>query len=155
MPVTAIGLRNFMAFRDSKWLELRKLTLLLGRNSSGKTSLIRALRLLKQSLETNDPDQPLQFVVDGGLDAGSFDAVIHRSPAEGPPIEHIAESHPEDGASSKASPRSAPEEIEPVEGVPEFQKKVEKIEWSEPLSFMFRGSVPLYSLEHRWRAQYS
>lgn len=146
MPITAIALRNFMAFRDGEWLELRKLTLLLGRNSSGKTSLIRALRLLKQSLETNNPDQPLQFVVDGGLDVGSFDAVIHRAPEEVPPVEHIAEFQAEDGASSNAAPRSAPEEIEPVEGVPESQKEVEKIEWSEPLSFMFRGSVPLYSL---------
>lgn len=42
-----------MAFEDTGWIELRSITLLFGRNSSGKSVLIRALRLLKQSFENN------------------------------------------------------------------------------------------------------
>jgi len=53
MTVTAFRLENFMAFRDTGWIELRSITLLFGRNSSGKSVLIRALRLLKQSFENN------------------------------------------------------------------------------------------------------
>jgi len=53
MTVTAFRLENFMAFEDTGWLELRSITLLFGRNSSGKSVLIRALRLLKQSFENN------------------------------------------------------------------------------------------------------
>ena len=50
MTVDAFRLKNFMAFRDTGWIELRAITLLFGRNSSGKSAIIRALRLLKQSL---------------------------------------------------------------------------------------------------------
>lgn len=46
MSVKAIRLENFMAFSDTGWIELRPITLLFGRNSSGKSAIIRALRLL-------------------------------------------------------------------------------------------------------------
>jgi predicted ATPase len=51
VTVKAIRLENFMAFSDTDWLELRPITLLFGRNSSGKSVIIRALRLLRQSLD--------------------------------------------------------------------------------------------------------
>ena len=47
MTVQAIRLLNFMAFEDTGWIELRPITLLFGKNSSGKTAIIRALLLLK------------------------------------------------------------------------------------------------------------
>lgn len=52
MTVTAFRIQNFMGFEDSGWVELRPITLLFGRNSSGKSALIRALLLLRQSLGT-------------------------------------------------------------------------------------------------------
>ena len=58
MTVRAIRLKNFMAFEDTDWLELRPITLLFGRNSSGKSAVIRALRLLKQSLDAPDGRDP-------------------------------------------------------------------------------------------------
>lgn len=51
MTVTAFRVQNFMGFEDSGWIELKPITLLFGRNSSGKSALIRALLLLRQSLE--------------------------------------------------------------------------------------------------------
>lgn len=80
MPIDAFRLENFMAFEDTGWIELRKINLLLGRNSSGKTAIIRALRLLKQSHEANNSRQPLVFKAVGGIDVGFFNAILHQKP---------------------------------------------------------------------------
>lgn len=76
MSVKAIRLQNFMPFVDTGWIELRPITLLFGRNSSGKSAIIRALRLLKQSLTARG--QPLRFVTDHGVDLGSFRTAVHQ-----------------------------------------------------------------------------
>lgn len=82
MTVRAIRLENFMAFKDTAWVELRPITLVFGRNSSGKSAIIRALRLLHQSLDRGTRTQPLAFVVEGGLDQGDFKSTINRRPKE-------------------------------------------------------------------------
>lgn len=48
----AIRLRNLRALGDTNEIELRPITLLLGQNSSGKSTALRALPLLKQSVRT-------------------------------------------------------------------------------------------------------
>ena len=84
MKVTAIRLVNFMAFEDTGWIELRPITLLFGRNSSGKSAIIRALLLLKQSLDAQGEERPLAFIrEDGLLDLGDFQTTVHRKPGEG------------------------------------------------------------------------
>lgn len=77
MSVKAIRLQNFMAFEDTGWIEFRPITLLFGRNSSGKSVIIRALRLLKQSLNVLPDDGPLAFATEYGLDQGLFQETIH------------------------------------------------------------------------------
>ena len=73
----AFRLENFMGFEDTGWIELRPITLLFGRNSSGKSAIIRALLLLKQSLEARDPDAPLRLT--GPLvDLGTYYNAVHR-----------------------------------------------------------------------------
>lgn len=84
MPVTAIRLQNFMAFEDTGWIELRPITLLFGRNSSGKSAIFRALRLLKQSLKTHADEGPLRFNDEDGIDLGSFTEMIHRQDGSRP-----------------------------------------------------------------------
>lgn len=79
MIVTAFRLQNFMAFRQTEWIELRSICLLFGLNSSGKSALIRALRLLKQSLDVEPGSSPLQFNVEDQLDLGAFMVALHRS----------------------------------------------------------------------------
>lgn len=46
MTVTAFRIQNFMRFEDSGWIELRPITLLFGRNSSGKSALIPGIAAL-------------------------------------------------------------------------------------------------------------
>jgi len=78
VTVEAIRLQNFMAFQDTGWVELRPITLLFGRNSSGKSVLIRALLLLKQSLRCVAEDQPFVFFDPYGVDVGGFREIVHN-----------------------------------------------------------------------------
>jgi len=74
-----------MAFADTGWLELRPITLLFGRNSSGKSVIIRALRLLKQSLDHVSEHVPFVFAAENGVDLGEFKTTVHKQ-AEKEPI---------------------------------------------------------------------
>ncbi len=81
MSVEAIRLKNFMAFRDTGWIELRPITLLFGKNSSGKSVIGRALRLLKQSLAAGAGYGPFIYATRQGVDVGSFGTMVHKSGA--------------------------------------------------------------------------
>lgn len=96
MPIEALRLQNFMAFADTGWIELRKINLLLGRNSSGKSAIIRALRLMKQSLLANDSGQSLVFVAEDGVDLGSFDEAVHKAAGKEVQPQEVPESEPDD-----------------------------------------------------------
>lgn len=46
--------RNFRGFDDTGWIDVRPITILIGANNSGKTSLVRPLLLMKQTMESRD-----------------------------------------------------------------------------------------------------
>ncbi|MEE3461721.1 MAG: AAA family ATPase [Lachnospiraceae bacterium] len=48
MRLQALRIQNYKSFRDSGWLEIGKLTLLLGYNSNGKSTVLKALDLLRK-----------------------------------------------------------------------------------------------------------
>ncbi|MCG3150180.1 MAG: hypothetical protein PCFJNLEI_03660 [Verrucomicrobiae bacterium] len=50
--ITAITLQNFRAFQEKVTIRMRPITVLIGRNSAGKSSAIKFLLMLKQSLES-------------------------------------------------------------------------------------------------------
>lgn len=56
--ITNLRLANFKAFIDLD-VTLRPITVLLGPNNSGKSSLLAAIRLLSQTLQSHDPAPPL------------------------------------------------------------------------------------------------
>jgi len=89
MTVQAFRIQNFMAFEDTGWIEFRPITLLFGRNSSGKSALIRAWRLLKQSLYALPDEGPLVFVAEEGLDQGSFLETVHNQRVDEPMVFHF------------------------------------------------------------------
>ena len=76
MTVEAFRIQNFMGFEDSDWIELRPITLLFGRNSVGKSAILRALLLLRQSLDSPPEVGPLWFVRDDGLDFGDYAEMV-------------------------------------------------------------------------------
>lgn len=59
--LTSLRLNNFKSWRDTGEVELAPLTALFGSNSSGKTSLLQMLLLLKQTAESPDRSQVLNF----------------------------------------------------------------------------------------------
>jgi predicted ATPase len=82
MTVQAIRLQNFMGFEDTGWVELRSINLLFGRNSTGKSAILRALLLLRQSLDSQPEDGPLTFVAEDGLDFGGYRQMVRGQRTE-------------------------------------------------------------------------
>lgn len=73
-----LKLENFKAWEEVE-ISFGKITVFFGRNSSGKTSLLQALLLLKQSAEHDDPASVLLFKGKNALvDLDSFHNVIHE-----------------------------------------------------------------------------
>lgn len=68
--MTAIRLQSFRSFLDTGFVDLRPLTILVGKNSSGKSSFLRFLPLLRQSVETRTRG-PIQWHGEY-VDFGSF-----------------------------------------------------------------------------------
>jgi hypothetical protein len=61
--IAKIAVRGFKSIIDEQEIELRPLTLLAGANSSGKSSIMQPLLLLKQTLEA--PSDPGPLLLDG------------------------------------------------------------------------------------------
>ena len=76
--LTRLKLRNFKSWLDTGDLRLRPITGLFGANSSGKTSLLQALLLLKQTSESSDRGLVFHFGDHTMLvDLGDFRSVVY------------------------------------------------------------------------------
>jgi hypothetical protein len=76
--IRELRIANLKAFRGEHNIRLAPLTLIYGSNSAGKSSLIQSLLLLKQTIESSDPEQP-ELVVRGALaDLGSIPGIIYN-----------------------------------------------------------------------------
>ena len=77
-----IRIRNFKAWGEQLWkegIELAPVTLFLGTNSIGKTSILQPLLLLQQTFMSPDPTLDLYLGGKKGdvLDLGTYDQIIH------------------------------------------------------------------------------
>ncbi|MFW6172452.1 MAG: AAA family ATPase [Elusimicrobiota bacterium] len=74
--IRTIGIGNFEAFGEGgAEIDLGKISILAGRNNSGKSSFLEALLLIKQSvnhstINYNEPDSIVDF--------GGFEGIVHR-----------------------------------------------------------------------------
>ncbi len=57
--INEISFKNYKAFKTKQKLEIKSLTILVGPNNAGKTSITDLLALFKQS--TSDKYQPIFF----------------------------------------------------------------------------------------------
>ena len=77
--ITHIRVQNFKSWKDSKKVELAPLTGFFGTNSSGKSSLLQMLLLLKQTAERKDAEEVIFFGDEMSyVNLGNFYEVIHE-----------------------------------------------------------------------------
>ena len=76
--LTRLRLENFKSWQDTQDIALKPITGFFGANSSGKSGLIHALLLLKQTADSADRGNVFHF---GGtaarVDLGDFESVVH------------------------------------------------------------------------------
>lgn len=75
--IKGIGLQNFRSFVDKTFIELKPITVFVGKNSSGKSSLLRTFPLLRQSVEENTTGPILWY--GRFVDYGDFTDVLSRN----------------------------------------------------------------------------
>ena len=64
--ITSVKVENFRAFSNEVHIRFAPITVLIGRNSAGKSSLLKFLLMLQQTLEgSRDPDKDPFFVTEG------------------------------------------------------------------------------------------
>jgi len=80
--LTEYQLTNFKAFGETVTIPIRPITLIFGPNSSGKSSILQSLLMLKQTLEKN---HDLNSLIPKGryVDLGSYHELIHASKKAG------------------------------------------------------------------------
>jgi len=80
--INEISFINFKAYKDEK-IELKPITLLLGPNNSGKSSILSMLRILSQTLQSYDQSVPL--LLNGILgDFGTYKDVVFKNKKQDP-----------------------------------------------------------------------
>ena len=74
----ALELENFKAFGERARIPFAPITLIFGENSAGKSTILQALNLLKQTLESRNPTEaPLLPKTENGIvDLGSFQEML-------------------------------------------------------------------------------
>ncbi len=77
--LTELSLENFKSWKQIERMRLAPITGLFGTNSSGKTSILQLLLMLKQTIESSDRAQVLEFGDEktGLTNLGSFRELVH------------------------------------------------------------------------------
>ena len=76
--LTHIRVKNFKSWADSGEVQLAPLTGFFGTNSSGKSSLLQMLLLLKQTAERSNAEEVIFFGDEtSAVNLGDFNAVVH------------------------------------------------------------------------------
>lgn len=78
----SIYVKNFRSILDSGEIQISPLTIMVGKNSAGKSSIVRLFPLLKQSMERNI-SAPLLWFGDY-VDFGDFEDVVSRNNIKSP-----------------------------------------------------------------------
>lgn len=77
ISIDSLNIENFKSIQKSGELDLKPLTLCVGPNSSGKTSLLQTLLLCKQTLVSRNVETPL--IINGKyFDFKSFINILHK-----------------------------------------------------------------------------
>lgn len=81
--ITRISLQNFKSWKEIDNIRLAPITGLFGANSSGKTSILQLLLMLKQTAESADRTQVLNLGDDRSLvELGTFKDIVYKHESE-------------------------------------------------------------------------
>ena len=69
-------IKNFKSLRDSNKINIKPITFLVGPNSSGKTSFLQSILMLRQTIESKDPKSAL--ILQDYIDLGSFKDIVWK-----------------------------------------------------------------------------
>ena len=88
MPLTTIRLQNFKSFKDSDLIALAPLTVIFGRNNTGKSSILQSLLLLRQTVD--GPADVARLNLRGpAYAAGGYRDIVHMHQASQNVIFHL------------------------------------------------------------------
>ena len=73
-----IKIKNLRALKETPEVSLSPLTILLGKNSIGKSSFLRTFPLFKQSISVNR-SEPLLWYSPELVDFGSFEESVYKN----------------------------------------------------------------------------
>ncbi|MFP3138422.1 MAG: AAA family ATPase [Nitrososphaeria archaeon] len=85
LQIKKLRIRNLLTYEDSGWIELGRRTLIVGPNGSGKTNMIRALRLLRAAVGLEGSIQKAElrsYLHDLGESSAGIDLEISLSEGE-------------------------------------------------------------------------
>lgn len=74
----SISIKNLRSIKDSGSLQIKPLTILLGQNSSGKSTLLRFFPLMKQTINSRRNEAILWYNSES-VDFGNFEKAINRN----------------------------------------------------------------------------
>ncbi|MCZ7638850.1 MAG: AAA family ATPase [Verrucomicrobia bacterium] len=80
--LTGLTIGNFKAFGEPQHIPIRPLTLIFGANSSGKSSIVHSLMLVKHAVETGEWDVRKPSGAESTVDLGGFPHYLHRPRTE-------------------------------------------------------------------------
>jgi AAA15 family ATPase/GTPase len=78
MPITSITIENFKGIADPVTIPIRPITLLFGKNSSGKSTILQALHYLREVLEHRRPDPDRTQSGGDAIDLGGFQSLTRK-----------------------------------------------------------------------------
>tara|TARA_B100001094_G_scaffold50051_1_gene45570 strand:+ start:1109 stop:2584 length:1476 start_codon:yes stop_codon:yes gene_type:complete len=81
--IDSIRLENFKAFQDTGTIPLKKITLLVGKNSAGKSSLIKGILASAQTARQDSQDNSIFRLVGPLTNLGTFKDTVFQNKKEG------------------------------------------------------------------------
>lgn len=75
--INSITIENFKGIRDAVTVPIRPVTLLFGKNSAGKSTILQAMHYAREVLQHQNPDPDKTTVGGDSIDLGGFANLVH------------------------------------------------------------------------------
>lgn len=75
--LTSITIENFKGIKGPVTIPIRPLTIMFGKNSAGKSTVIQALHYAREALLNNNPNADLSELGGSSVDLGGFESIVY------------------------------------------------------------------------------